>query len=517
MRTGTTGEENGELIAQAYGHRPRLDAADWGVWRAFFRQASGPAYGHLLRMRLVSVCVFATLTVLAVMIITTAAFARTSHPYESVIGEVPTEGSEGKPVPLPGLLGQANSMTVFSGDIYVAESPELKGIPSSVGRTDQFAPIASKPGEYGFVSQLPPQPEAKASRYGGIAFGSAAGETEMYIGQRGGPTGVDVFSTGLCDNLECSNSQTVWTGAGAPAPFEVPVDDVAVDHSMSPGDWASGDIFVADAGNGVIDIFEPQAGGKEKYVTQVTGPSPSEHFTSLRNVAVSGLDGDLVVSEGHPGGEEKFYLFRPIEEGVKKGKYAFVKKLIPPTSASRSEQYPVAIDDRNGEIYVANAAGVYEFGPEGALRGVIIGVPKEGVPTGSKGQIEEVMFNIQTAAPTSLAVDPESHRVFVGLFGSHVGPGQLNQGVVDVFGPDVVVPDVVTGPPSNLALKSDPQGLMSWEAKPTGEVNPDEAGVASCEFVWGVSEVFGQDASCSAPVANGGGGSDTCAYDPYGP
>jgi hypothetical protein len=321
---------------------------------------------------------------------------------------------------------------------------------------------------------------------------------EMYIGE-------DVFAAAGCGNLECATFQTRWTGAAAPSPF-ASVGGVAVDRSTgsgtSAGDWASGDVFVAAAtanGENVADIFEPQAGGEEHYVEQVTGPSPGQPFDNSPghglSVAVSGFNGDLVASDGNG-----VYVFRPEKEGAKEGKYVFVQQLALPGGGALTGVGALAVDDGNGEIYVDGAA-VYEFSPEGVFLGDITGVPREGVPTGVKGQTEEVRFNHDTAAPVSIAVDPVSHRLFLGLQAGTEG----HQATVAVFGPDVVLPDVVTEAPSNLALESDPEtGAISWRIEPAGSVNPLNEGEASCWFVWGLTEAFGQEAPCTPSVLTGG-------------
>jgi hypothetical protein len=436
-----------------------------------------------------------------------AAFARTAHSYESVITEVPAEGPGG-PVPTPGPLNTVSSMTVFSGDLYVAE--HIEGEVPSISRTDQFAPSLS--GEYAFVSQLAPQPEPGVqNRAQGIAFGSAAGEPEMYLGQGAFQStgGVNVFASGGCGNLECASFQKFWTGAKVPevpeesGPF-VNVSGVAVDHSTSVGDWAHGDVLVADLGQAgeappvhppAIDIFEPQAGGEEKYVGQVTGPSPGQPFAQGLiaqglSFAVSGFNGDLVVSDG-----SAVYVLRPEEEGAKNGKYMFERQLELPGGGPLTGVGAVAVDDSTagtsaGEIYLARGA-VYEFSPGGAFLGDITDVPREGTPGGVTGQTEE-----EPLGGRSLAVNPVSHSVFVG--------NSENPAVVDVFGPDLVIPDVVTAAPLNVALESDSEtGANSWGIEPTGSVNPLEAGVASCGFVWGLTEAFGQEAPCAAAVPNG--------------
>ncbi len=415
------------------------------------------------------------------------AYAKTSHMFESVITEVPAEGSGGKSVPAPGRLEQANSLTVHAGDLYLAEQLEGEGLAGSHVRADQFAPSVSKPGEYEFVSQLP-QPEPLLNGVQGIALGSAASEPEMYIGS---PAGLSAFTVGSCALLECTTFQKLWEGTAAPSPFEG-VSGVAVDHSTSPGDWASGDVYVNTGG--VIDIFEPQAGEEGEYKEQITGTSGP--------IAVSGFNGDLIA------GSE---VFRPEEEGgPKKGKYGSVCQLVPP-QGPLNEVRAVAVDDSTeapfaGEIYVATTGAVYEFGPNCGFRGDITGVPKEGTPGGTKGAAEEVSLGGFSPGVVSLAVDPASHRVFVAVSATAAsGPPLFAAlGVVDVFGPDAVVPDVVTQAPSSLALESDSEtGATSWSVELAGSVNPNNEPETSCWFAWGLTEAFGQEAPCSPSVLTG--------------
>jgi hypothetical protein len=422
--------------------------------------------------------------------------AKTSHVYLSVIPttEVPS-----------GRMVEATSITVHSGDLYVAESLESG---SSESRTDEYAPSVANPSKYELVSTLKePSQEIELDR--GIAFGTEAGETEMYIGKQRNPVGVDVFDVGRCDGLECASLQEKWTGMEAPKPFNGRITDVAVDNSSSAGDWASGDVFVDEAFGDVIDVFEPQAGGKEKYVTDVTGISPTKHFGEPTSIAVSGYNGDLLVGEG-----SSVYLFRPEEEGKKRGKYEFIERLVPPSGAFGTVE-ALAVDDSTeelykGEIYVATPTAIYEFGPEGSPRGEITGIPKEGAPAGVEGEKEEVQFNNDTARPRSIAVDPASHQLFVGVFGSEVSADHENEAVVDVFSPDVVIPEVETEEPVGLELETDGgTGIHSWGILPTGTVDSDEAGVASCWFVWGTSSSFGQMASCEPPTVPSGGSPGT--------
>jgi hypothetical protein len=142
----------------------------------------------------------AAVAALAVATATPLAYARTSHVYESVIEP-------------PEPLVSAKSLTVYSGDLFVAENLQ---VPSGESRTEEYAPSITSPGKYEFVSKLQePSPEKHLNE--GIAFGTVTGETEMYVGEEGSPAGVDVFGV-PCGGLECAGFQEKWTGAKKPEP-----------------------------------------------------------------------------------------------------------------------------------------------------------------------------------------------------------------------------------------------------------------------------------------------------------
>ncbi len=403
------------------------------------------------------------------------------HRYESQITEVPASLS----APVAGPLRDVDRMTDFDGDLYVAE--RLDGqVPGTNFRADEFAPSIAKPGEYEFAAQLPQQYDGS---YAGIALGVSTGETEMYLGGER-PAGVAVFGIGLCGTLECPSLQETWTGASTPTGSFGEVRDVAVDDSSSPEDWARGDVFVVDSDNDVIDVFKPQAGGKEPSAmeAQITGTSPSEPFPFVDAIAVSGFNGDVIV----PGNGKVADVFKPEEEkGTRK--FTFVQELAPPGGIPMIEGIEdVAVDGGDGEIYVATNSTVYEFGPEGEYRGKITG---EETP-------EKKWSYESSHTPEGLAVDPLSHRVFVGVFKS-----SREDGLIDVFSPDLVVPDVETEPASDEKTeRTDVQAepaTDTWSAQLNGTVNPDKAGPGTCLFEWGATTELGQVVECAEPVGEG--------------
>jgi hypothetical protein len=401
-----------------------------------------------------------------------SAYAAVMHKPLFQLAEVPAEGPLGEPVAVPGPpVRDMESLTVDSGHVWVAEG-SFRG----KSRVDEFD---AKTGA--FVAQpahLEAPTEAEFNLptcYGyacgdGIAIGHGPGEAAVYVaGEKQGVSVVSVLN-------EAGALKATWNGAATPGgSFGIftgygyhvgTISDVAVDNSTSQLNVGKGDVFVA-VGNwifppatGVIDVFHPEANGEERYVGQITGPSPGEHFIRIPKIAVDEANGDLfVVVEGEKPAVDVF-------EPTGLGSYAFVRKLSgpPPTGAFNSYSiYAIAVDSTTGEVYVTESL------PGGTLRIVQFSA------TGSYlGQVENV-----PAGTAAIAVDPESHYLYAKNA---------------VYGPDVVIPDVMTDPASTLKRDS---ALLN------GTVNPDNAGGANCQFDWGTTPALGKVAPCPKEVSNG--------------
>ncbi len=429
-------------------------------------------------------------------------------------------------------------MTVDSGHLWIAEK-----LASGLGtRVDEFD---ASTGAF-----LPPQLNEEGSVReldGGVAAGHATPETEVYVpattfkaGTTGGFNVAAVFDSS-------GSLQSVWTGAGTPNGSFVEheneaheeesvgqVRGVAVDgHSPGIEDWAAGDVYVVTtteetdttatgqkrsaeeleklASFNVVDVFTPQAGGKEpsKVAAQLKGTCPSPGkcaenevipFANPVNVAVSAATGDVMVTD------EKIIF----EEEEVEGKLH--------RSIRETESVVDVFEPASG------LPGVYNFlftitgagTPNGSFKTIGgVGAPIGGIAAGgasgdiyvvdmtsnavdefnATGEYVDRLTGTSAGHPFSqvhsVAVDPQAPQdVYVGDFDA----GE-NKGFVDVFGPDVVVPDVtVTEPVSNLTATS---------ATLHGTVNPVEAGEATCEFEFGTSTSYGRKAPCMVPVANG--------------
>jgi hypothetical protein len=166
--------------------------------------------------------------------------------------------------------------------------------------------------------------------------------------------------------------------------------------------------------------------------------------------------------------------------------YAFVRRLTGAPSGLFHTVFGVTADS-SGDLYVIdNREGgespvVDQFSPGGVYLGHINEASSGSFPLGSL---------------TSIAVDttsggPTSGDVYLSDFYREAG---ANVTFVDAFGPNVILPDVTTEAATEVGVES---------ATFNGTVNPDKAGAATCWFVYGTTQSFGQEAKCAKEVPEG--------------
>jgi len=406
----------------------------------------------------------AVLVVLVALISTTSAQAAIRHEYLKQITEVPT----GK----LGVEGQMQ-MTVDSGDLWVGEQ----------SRVDEFDAAG------GFLAQLSPPADVQVFT-GGVAVGHATGETQVYVPAEERIVERDGLTEESVVEVFAPTGALLGTLTGAETPGESHpsksfglngVRDVAVDNSTNPTDWAHGDMYATDTEKDAVLVFEPEADGKAKYLTEITGISPTEPFPTEpepfygpERVAVDESNGDLVVSDG-----SVVDVFEPTVFD----QYEFVRQLTGTPSGLFGSINGVAVDggggEGSGDIYVAQGSEEDQFSGAGAYLGRLTGTPAGAFPN-----------NVAGGSVNSVAVDPSSHQVYVGVYKSIPGKGEY-EGSVEVFGPNVVVPDVaITEPVSELTPTS---------VTLRGTVNPVGAGEATCTFEYGTTTAYGTEAECTGP------------------
>jgi hypothetical protein len=359
-------------------------------------------------------------------------------------------------------------MTVDSGELYVAEQrSEAGGVKSS--RIDTFSDSSGA-----FALQFP-QFASPEFLHQGVTVGHSTGEAQVYVGGDVYPEGKNNPKGAAAVLSTAGSLKTVWTGADTPNKgfgcFECEASaSIAVDaNSSSLSDWAAGDVYVVDIVHRVVDVFKPLAGGGEEYVAQLTGPEPpGVLFSHPVHVAVNPLNGEVMVTDG-----SAVDIFKP---AVLAGQYEFAGKLAPPPSGAFGPIAAMTVDGGNGEIYVVTENVVDEFDSTGGFVGRLTGTP-----VGASGAVRSF------SSVESIAVDPASHDVYVADREPNV-----ERALVDVFGGDIVIPDVATTAATNVMTA----GEGRLEATLNGTVNPDKEGEASCWFVWGTSKAFGQEAKC---------------------
>jgi Fibronectin type III domain/WD40-like Beta Propeller Repeat len=403
-----------------------------------------------------------------------SARAAITHEYLSQITEVPA----GSGAPFTGPLSSSGigGLTVDGAVLYLAEGARS----DNEYRLDKFDASSGA-----FLAQFPQAPSSIGFLNQGVAVGHATGETEVYVsGDERGPPGTGTFeSVGVVTVWDAAgNLQGVpWNGGDTPStafgcfgcgrPGDVAVDDASI-----LGDWASGDVYVADPHGPVVDVFKPEAKGGEKYRTRLTGVSPAEPFIEPYKVAVSSFNGDVLVVDQRIDGsfQTPFVTVDVFKPSVLENEYEYVGALTGPAGPYENVT-GIAADGSNGDIYVADGHGVDQYSAAGAFLGRITGA---GTPAGGFTETGAV------------AVDPNpaNHRVYVSDRTPNVDSW------VDVFGPSLVIPDVTTGDASGIGVNS---------ITLNGTVNPNEAGSVTCQFVWGVTSSFGQTVPCSEPVADG--------------
>lgn len=365
------------------------------------------------------------------------ASAEIGHKYLSRITEVPANPA--KPSLVSGPLQSPEGLAVDSGNLYVLDNREGNKVLDEFNSSSEF--LKQVPGVGGFS----------------LAVNHATGEVYASFGE------VNVFSA-------AGEHLATWRGEDTPSKsFGDREGSVAMDNSTNPSDPAAGDVYVSDGGDRVVDVFKPEPGGKEKYLTQLTGAgTPGGSFAFPRDISVDTATGNLlVVDQREP--VSAVDVFSPKAAGG----YEFLFQLTGPPGAGFGRIEYVATNSSDGDIYVtAQVTGqdhyfVYEFTSSGSYLGHLTGTP-----SGFFG---------------------EGLGVAIGATGD-VYIADARAKVVDVFGPNVTVPAVSTGASSNLRGRG---------ATLNGTVDPSGVPITVCQFEYGTTLSYGATVPCSPATPEG--------------
>src|SRR5580704_11662466 len=304
-------------------------------------------------------------------------------------------------------------------------------------------------------------------------------------GQLSGPLGVavdeasgDVYVADAGNNrVEEFNAEGKYlaTITGTPAGSFSDPGGVAVDNSSSP---AKGDVYVMDVGHHVIDVFNSSG----TYLSQIKG-TPSSFEGELAGVTVD-ASGDLWAHESNGNMDE--FSDTGSFLGQLHNRFVFEPGI---AVDSRGDIY---LDEpREGIAMKLNSAGVEleyfyvgdatAIAVDGANNDLFIdvsgGVDRFGPFGEPYGTVVQAFGEGSIASSEGIAVDGETGTVYVS---------ESEADKVAVFEPSQY-PTVTTGSASEVKRTT---------AKLEGVVNPEGEAVTSCEFEYGTSSAYGHTASC---------------------
>ena len=433
----------------------------------------------IMRTRRLTTTLLASLTLTAILALAPSAYAGYVHKYITQITEVPAA-----PGVTSGPFAGPNGLATDSNTVYVLDTAHST-LDEFNTATNTFTKQLSGAGLFG-PGEHEPEP-GKVNPFvtaNGVAVNESTGE--IYVVNQGYEISPGRFEDedGARPNVEVLGAAgehlNSWSGGDTPGQeFGEGNGFVAVDNSTSPTDPAAGDVYVtapslivAGKGRSLVNVFKPETSGQEKYVTELSG-IPREPTFGIRvanTVAVNDATGDLII-----GTDEKnvVYVFKPTAPDT----YEFLFEL---TNANgvrfrKSEEsnhqgaiVGVAVDSSSGDFYVADGErdAVYEFAANGEYLSEIAGTPG--------GPFSE-MIGIAVGSNGDLYVADE---------GAHA---------VDVFGPNIDLPDVSTSPQAGKGA------IVTL----SGTVNPGGTKVTACRFEFGLSNSYGSQVPCSSFPASG--------------
>ena len=327
--------------------------------------------------------------------------------------------------------------------------------------------------EYIEGDRLTGAPAGAFGRVAGVAVDDATGEVFVSAGG----TSVFVFA-GSGEFLGVFTEVPMSSGAEVSGPF-VRAAGLAFDQ-------ATGELYVAVEGKevpeipDVVDVFKRTAPGEVEFVSQLGSGVIDTNDGLLQTVAVAeaGLAeaGSVYVTDP----PESVSVFNAL--GTLEATWSGAST--PAKSFGTNELY-VGIDAASGRVYVNDPPHgvVDEFA--GSVTEQYLGQLR-GTPTGLEGRV--VGFVEPGAVGVSGAAGGDLY-VGSGVEGSA-------SGVVDVFGPDIELPEV---------LATAASGVSATVARLNGLVSTGIGGAAVCSFAWGESEALGRVAGCEGGSVEGEG------------
>ena len=431
----------------------------------------------IMPTRKLTTALLTSLTLVAILALAPSAYAGYVHKYITQITEVPAA-----PGVTSGPFGGPSGLATDSNTLYVLDTAH-SAIDEFNTTTSTFTKQISGAGLFGPIEREPePGVVYHLATAKGVAVNQSTGEIYvMNLGYEKSPGQFEEGSAAAVEVLGAAGEHlNSWGGGDTPRQgFGAERGFVAVDNSTSPTDPAAGDVYVtapsvvvAGKVRSLVDVFKPEASGQEKYLTELSGvPRESTFGVHVVNtVAVNSTNGDLIIGTEV---QNVVYVFKPTAAGT----YELLFELANANGVRfrKTENTEavgaivgVAADGSSGDFYVADKerGAVYEFAANGEYLSEIAGTPggpfskMTGIAVGSNGDL------------------------YVADEGTHT---------VDVFGPNIDLPEVSTNPQPGKAV-----GVTL-----SGTVNPSGTKVTACRFEFGFSNSYGLQVPCSSYPASG--------------
>ncbi len=363
---------------------------------------------------------------------------------------------DGQLAPTGGSFGSISAGSVAvddaNGNTYVADS--------SSGVVDVFSSTGA---------ELPQLDGAltPAGSFGGreVAVAANNGTGDVYVLDPHDSV-IDVFDSSGGYVCQITGSATPSaTECNGVAGSKTPAGGFNDPHSIAV-DQATGDVYVLDPNNSVVDVFSREGAYlRQIELSAIPGGFGSDEAYYADSIAVDDFNGDIFASDSSSVG---VYEFDAAGAWV-----ATWNGSNTPAGSFGDGEISVAADDTNGNVYVTDSAHrvLDVFEASGTY------LPQ------SSGSFSA--FHV----PAGVAVDQASGKVYI----SDDEGFQNFPTVVDIVGPALVVPDVTTGSAAEVHPTS---------AKFEGTVDPDGLELKSCRFEYGTEASYGQSVPCVPAAAS---------------
>ena len=355
-----------------------------------------------------------------------------------------------------------------AGDVYVADGEH--------GVVDEFEPSATTASGYKLIHEI----NAEAAGVQGFYPYSLAVDShgDVFVGD---------IEHGVVDEFEPSAT----TASGYELIHEVHGEESAAQafYPYSLAVDSHGDVFVGDIEHGVVDEFEPTvtAASGYKLMHEINGAETVNTSFSPDGLATSGNQ-LFVADEGH-GVIDQLESDASMASGYKLARE--ITGAETPQAQEKFGPFQVAVG-AGGELFATDLEHnvIDRFSASVAYECQITGTASVEQCGGASSDTPQESLGL----PYGLAVGPPGY-VYVG---------DVEHGVVDVFGPEGTAP-------AGQWVTQAASGVVTTSARLNGTVNPEGGAVSKCEFEYGTSPSYGHTIACKQSSTEIGEGTSPVA------